>query len=148
MSDATLSPEQLQEAKRYSRWQLAGDLADRGLDLAYLAAMSFLFATLLDRWLADRWGLQNDLLRLSLFYIVLTGLHALISFPLSFFSGHVLEHRFGLSNQTLSKWIGRYLKRQALTMLIGLPVTLLLFAIIYGPLDLLGGWSRPRRTLY
>ncbi len=131
MSDATLSPEQLQEAKRYSRWQLAGDLADRGLDLAYLAAMSFLFATLLDRWLADRWGLQNDLLRLSLFYIVLTGLHALISFPLSFFSGHVLEHRFGLSNQTLSKWIGRYLKRQALTMLIGLPVTLLLFAIIW-----------------
>ena len=37
-----------------------------------------------------------------LFLIVFAG-HVAVSFPLSFYSGHVLEHRFGLSNLTVRR---------------------------------------------
>ncbi|MBN1793814.1 MAG: M48 family metallopeptidase [Candidatus Omnitrophica bacterium] len=35
----------------------------------------------------------------------------LVTIPLSFYQGYIVEHQFGLSNQTLSRWVDDYLKR-------------------------------------
>ena len=112
MTDAELA-----EAKRYGRLDLACGLADKTIDVAYLAAAAFLLARPLDAWLqsypllAGNWSL-----RLAVFFLLITAIHLLVSFPLSFYSGHVLEHQFQLSTQTFRRWLWQYLKRNLLAI--------------------------------
>ena len=65
--------------------ELICSLADKAIDVAYLAVMAFAFARPLDdlltRWL-PRFGL-----RLAAMYAIVVSLHMAISFPLSFYSG-------------------------------------------------------------
>ena len=42
------------------------------------------------------------MLRLLALFGIVIGLHILVSLPLSFYSGYVVEHQFGLSNQSLA----------------------------------------------
>ena len=64
-------------------------------------------------------------------FAIVTGLHVLLSFPLSLYSGFVLEHRFGLSRQTLGRWLWRYVKRNLLVLAFGLAMFEGLYAIIW-----------------
>jgi len=117
---AEMSPEQRAEAKTYSHRKLFCQLADRVIDLVYLVLMAFLFARPLDAWLGS-WKMLagNAMLRLAMLFLVVYLLHLAISFPLSFFSGFVLEHRFGLSRQSLRGWWVRYLKQNSLGLVLG-----------------------------
>ena len=45
---------------------------------------------------------EQSMLRLLALFGVVIGLHILVSLPLSFYSGYVVEHQFGLSNQSLA----------------------------------------------
>ncbi len=49
-----------------------------------------------------------------LFYILIE----LILLPLSYYRGYIIEHRFGLSNQTLAMWLSDYLKENGISILI------------------------------
>lgn len=127
-----MTPEQLAEAKRYGRAQLYCDLADKGLDLAYLAVAAFLLARPLDRWLAGAVPLAwFDTLRLAALYLAVFGLHVVVSFPLSFYAGHVLEHRYQMSTQSLGRWLLRYAKRMALGGAFALALFVGLFWVIW-----------------
>src|SRR5215472_4053888 len=108
-SSDEMTADQLEEAKRYGRLELICDLADKAIDLAVLGALAFIFARPLDRWLAD--VVPRAGIRLAALFAVITIIHLAISFPLSLYSGFVLEHRFGLSRQTLGRWLWRYVKR-------------------------------------
>ena len=90
---AEMTPEQLAEAKQYGRLSLLCDLADKALDVAFLTVMAFAFAMPLDGWLSR--FVAADTLRLLLIFVVTTLAHVAVSFPLSLFAGHTLEHRFG-----------------------------------------------------
>jgi len=123
---------QLAEAKRYGRQQLICALVDRAIDLAYLAVMALALARPLDAWLGH-WPLvarYASLRLLGLLWIV-AGLHAVLSFPLSYYSGHVLEHRYGLSTQTLLAWLWRWVKRLALGLALGSILVPGLFWVIW-----------------
>ncbi|MEX0587088.1 MAG: hypothetical protein WD176_10615, partial [Pirellulales bacterium] len=109
-----LTPDELAEAKRYARVGLICELADRLLDLVFLAVMAFVVARPLDERLAELPGLAAATPRLVAFYFVMFVLHVAISFPLSFYAGYVIERRFELSKQTFSRWLARYLKRTGL----------------------------------
>ena len=130
---AGLSPEQQAEARRYGRISLALTLADMGLDLVYLSLMAFAFAWPIDAWLATfapLAGEQNFLRLLALFGVVI-GLHILVSMPLSFYSGYVVEHRFGLSNQTLRRWTRNWALSNTLAVLLGAALNVGLFWIMW-----------------
>ncbi len=114
-----LTQEQQAEAREYGRRQLACDLIDRFIDLAYLAMMAFLFAWPLDRWLQTFPTLQSPTLRLIVMYLLVTLLHVVVSFPLSFYAGHLLEHHYGLSRQSFGGWLWRYAKMILLTLALG-----------------------------
>jgi STE24 endopeptidase len=129
-----MTPEQLAEAREYGRLELICDLADKALDLTYLAAFAALFALPLDAWLAER--LPNDYVRWGAMFLAVTLGHIAVSFPLSFYSGHVLEHRFKLSKLSLAGWIWRYLKRNLLAIVFGSLLFVGLLAIIRWT----GGW--------
>ncbi len=126
---AEMTPEQLAETKRYGRQQLVCDIVDRAVDLTYLTAVACFLAIPLDRWLAE--PVSSRWIRLAFMFGIVTGLHIVASFPISFFSGHVLEHRYGLSRQSFGRWLSRYLKKNGLTLLIGLLLFEGLYAIIW-----------------
>jgi len=137
-----MSPEELAEAKRYGRRQLACTLLDKGLDVGYLAVAALVLARPLDGWLRtcplleSRWSL-----RLMAMLVLVMGLHACVSFPLSYYSGFALEHRFGLSTLSFLGWLWRYAKRLALAGALAVLMFLGLFWLIWivGPYWWLAG---------
>ncbi len=129
--DGEMTPEQREESKAYGRRELACTLLDMAIDVLYLSGIAFFAAVALDRWLS-RWPLlQNDWLRLAALYLVTTGCHYGISFPLSCYSGFLLEHQYGLSRQRFARWLGRYLLQNLLVVAFGLLMVVGLFAIIW-----------------
>jgi len=107
-----MTPEELAEAKRYGRCDLACTIVDKVVDVAYLGVMALVVAWPLDAWLRGFPLLEaSRSLRLVAMLGIVFGFHVLVSFPLSCYSGHVLEHQFGLSNQTFPAWLWRYAKR-------------------------------------
>lgn len=127
-----MTPAELAEAREYGRLQLRCDLIDRAVDLVYLALMAFLFAKPLDAFLSrSTWLAQYDTLRLAALAIVVLLLHYAVSFPLSFYSGFRLEHRFSLSNLSFPGWIGRYAKRIGLTVAFSVVMFVGLYWIIW-----------------
>ena len=131
-----MTAEELDEAKRYGRAGLVCTLVDKAIDIVYLGVMALLLAPAIDAWLTESALLENCWsLRLVVLFLIVIGLHAGVSFPLSYYSGHVLEHRFGLSNLTFAGWLWRYAKRLALAVGFGILMFLGLFWII-----LLAGW--------
>ena len=139
-ADSTgMTDEQLAEAKRYGRYDLICTLADKGLDLVDLAAAALLAAGPIDAWLKGYLPADNSLhmsLRLAAMFLIVIAGHVCVSFPLSFYSGHVLEHRFGLSTQTFGGWLWRYAKRNALAVGFGLVLVSGLYWLIWttGPI--------------
>jgi len=114
---AGMTDEQLAEAKQYGRRDLVCYLADKAIDVVYLSAAAFLLAGPIDRWLSGgaRLG-QIETLRLVTLFLIVTAGHVAVSFPLSFYAGHVLEHRYELSNQTFAGWLWRYVKKMLLAV--------------------------------
>ena len=65
-------------------------------------------------------------------YFLFFSLYSLVlSFPLSFYSGFVLEHQYELSNQTFSAWLWEWAKKQILGFVISAPLVLLLYVLIW-----------------
>lgn len=126
---AEMTPEQLAEAKRYGHISLVCDLLDKGLDVAYLSVAALVLAAPVDRWLAGR--ITGDTWRLMAIFVLMTFGHMLVSFPLSVYSGYVVEHRFGLSRLSFAGWLARYAKRISLTVVFGLVIFALLYQLIW-----------------
>jgi len=127
-----MTGEELAEAKRYGRYDLACTLADKGLDVAYLAVAAFWLALPMDAWLKDcsflpdyRWA------RLPVLFLIVTVGHICVSMPLSFYSGYLLEHRFGLSRLTVGGWFWRYVKRMLLALGFAALMMMGLYALIW-----------------
>ena len=57
-------------------------------------------------------------------------------FPLSYYSGHVLEHHYELSNETFGEWFADFIK----SLLIDLVLATVLFSVIYALLRWIPGW--------
>ena len=140
MMDTTvleLDPQRQQQARRYARIQRRLMMAETLAGLAYLGL-----------WIAAGWALdvQHALasrpeggllpfeprasIRLLLFTAALALPWIALTLPLSFYSGFVLPHRFGLSTQTRRGWVIDQLKSGSLSMLLGNPLLLGMYALI------------------
>jgi STE24 endopeptidase len=69
----------------------------------------------------------NDWLLVALYIIVFGGIYTTLTLPLGYYSGFVLPHRFGQSNQSLKDWAIDQLKGLA----IGAPIGLLMVELMY-----------------
>jgi len=119
------------EVKQYSRAGLLCDLADSGLDVVYLSIMAFFAARPLDEWLTRTAGFESLWTRLAIMFLVVTGVYMVVSFPLSYYSGHVLEHKYGMSRMSSSAWLGRYAKRNLLALGFGVLLIEGLYCLIW-----------------
>ena len=129
---AAQSPAQQAEAHRYGQLGLYCDLLDRAVDLIYLACMALIFSPALSQWLAGvTWLSDWPSGQVAAMFLITFGLHACVSLPLSFYSGHLLEKQFGLSKQTAARWFTRYAKRMLLSITFGLLLFLGLYFMIW-----------------
>jgi STE24 endopeptidase len=66
-----------------------------------------------------------------LIYIFVIGLvSSILSFPVDYYFGFRLEHKFGLSNQTFIKWITEGLKSTGVGIVLGVPILILFYYIL------------------
>jgi len=105
-----LSPEEEAEARRYRVASLRWTLIDKAVDLIYLGTVAIFAGTILlgwsksIPWIGSTWTGQV----IGVFLLVTAG-HIVVSFPISYIGGFLLEHRFGLSTLRFWKWLFRYL---------------------------------------
>jgi len=120
----------VKEVKRYARRRYLLFFAHLAVGVAFLAAMiaggSSAFA---DR--AREIAGPNAFLGAVFFYFAGFSLaYLLVSLPLSFYGGYVLEHQFGLSTQALDRWAKRRLKKWLLSFVIAAPLVLAFYAML------------------
>lgn len=64
------------------------------------------------------------------YFVFLSLVSALLTFPLDWYSGFAIPHRFGLSNQTFLAWFGEGMKELAISLVIGAPLIALALVAI------------------
>jgi STE24 endopeptidase len=137
----TLDPEKQKQSKQYARIHRRLWLVDTIFSAAYALMWLFLgWSASVRAWLHHlitvNWSLTTgaDWLLVALYIAIFGGLYAIISLPLSYYSGFVLPHRFDQSNQSLKDWVVDQLKGLA----IGAPLGLLMLELLYLALRLTG----------
>jgi STE24 endopeptidase len=123
------------EVKRYQRQKLTVTVIATVLGIAAVALMAFWGGPRLNG-LVEEWLGEGRWLRLvALAFVYAAGLE-LLTLPLDFWSGFVLEHRYRLSNQTLRGWLWKRLKGY----LVGGPLGLVMVTGLYALLWYGGAW--------
>jgi STE24 endopeptidase len=128
-----LDPERQKQAKEYARIRRRLWLVDTVFSALYaLAWLFFGWAISLRSWLSQ--FTQNDWILVPLFVLFFGGVYTVLNLPLSYYSGFVLPHRFGQSNQTFKDWVIDLLKNMA----VGAPIGLILLELLYLALRVTG----------
>jgi STE24 endopeptidase len=123
------------EVKRYQQQKITIVLVSSILSLAWLALLGFSVGPELGKQYTEWFG-HEEWLRLLASAAVLGFTLELLTFPLDFYSGFVLEHRYQLSNQTLAGWWWKRVKGYGVGGVLGL----LLVGGLYGILWITGNW--------
>jgi len=128
-----LDPEKQKQAKEYARIRRRLWLVDTVFGAIYaLAWLFFGWAIALRTWLMT--FTTNQWLLVALFVAIFGGIYSILNLPLGYYSGFVLPHRFGQSNQTFKDWVIDQIKGLA----IGAPLGLLLLELLYLALRVTG----------
>ena len=116
-------------ARRYQRARRYLRLADFLLGWAWLAALLLLgwSAVLCD----FAWAMARNFgVALLCYTALLALLGKALGLPLDYYSGYVLEHRYGLSNQTRAAWVKDQAKGFALGVALALVATQVLYRLL------------------
>jgi STE24 endopeptidase len=137
----SLDPERQKQAKEYARIRRRLWLVDTAFSTVYaLAWLFFGWSIFVREWLTTlvtgNWSVTtgSDWLIIALYIAIFGGVYSLLTMPLGYYSGFVLPHRFGQSNQSLKDWIVDRIKGLA----IGAPLGLLMLELLYLALRLTG----------
>jgi len=131
--EVKLDPARQHQAREYARIRRRLLLADLGLGAAF--ALLWLLSGA-SAWLRDQiLGLtQQPLLVVALYAAIFGAIYGLLDAPLSYYSGFVLPHHYGLSTQTLRAWLWDQLKESAIGGVLGLILLEVVYALLrYSP---------------
>jgi STE24 endopeptidase len=135
MSEISIDPQRQVQAKEYARINRRLMLVDLAIGAIYtlawlLAGWSASLQGALSAWTSNPWLLVAG------FALVFGGIYYLINLPLSYYSGFVLPHRFGMSNESFSGWVIDQLKSLGVSVVLGG----ILIEVIYAVLRLSPEW--------
>ncbi len=125
----TLTPERRAQAIAYSRsvyiLYFLGSLVSIGI---YLLLWRARIAETFRSW-ARKISCRH-IVQCLIFVPLFVAAATLLNLPLDFYSGYVLEHRFGLSTQGLASWLGDWGKSLAITAVAGVIVAWIFYAVV------------------
>ncbi len=115
--------------KKYNNTKLFLDISESVITFILIFLFVFSgYSKQLEKYLYQ--FISNDYL-LLLVFIFITGLvFSIIFFPINFYTGFYLEHKYNLSNQTFWKWIWEGLKGLLVGAIIGVPIILVFYYVI------------------
>ena len=133
-TDATTAPLELEatppEVKRYQRQKLQAGIIGTVVSFIWLAVFAFIAGPELGEQ-TRQWFGDNEWLRLLLTAAALGITLEVLTLPLEFWSGFILEHRYHLSNQSLGGWLWRHAKGLAVGGVLGIVLTYGLYAVLW-----------------
>ncbi len=117
------------KSKKYNNIKLGISITKSVVSFILIVAFVYShFSLALENWLGNY--LSNSYL-LFLAFILITGLAGILLFsPVNYYKDFYLEHKYGLSNQTLGKWLFENFKGLVVSLIIGVPVLLVFYFII------------------
>ena len=119
----------MDSAKKYNNIKLAIGIGEGIVSFILLLLFVYLGYSLeLENFLSNYFSNSYLLFISFLFAIGIAG--SVISFPVSWYSGFYLEHKYNLSNQTFVKWIWENFKGLLVSLTIGIPVLLTFYYIL------------------
>ena len=125
-AEPTNASAQSSQAKKYSRIKLTLSLI--GTTFSFIVTLAIVmtgFSLRVENFVHSY--TQSPYVALLLFVAVLGVLSGIISFPLSFYSGFVVEHRYNLSNQSFFQWLWE----QGKAFLVSIPIAVPLMLLFY-----------------
>jgi len=130
MTDQPITENRAQQARDYEAIHNRLFAARIGITVVLLVWFLFSGASLdlaegLRSRFPDQWWLVN-----AVYVLVTLFAYSAALFPLSFYSGHWLEHRYGLSNQSLSSWAGDYFKELVLELVLTVAFLSVVYALL------------------
>ncbi len=133
------SPPRSEDAKAYNRIKLTAGITSSLFSFTLLVALVATAAgTSVARWCSS--VIANPYGALLLFACAVGLMQSALTLPLAWYSGFLVEHRFGLSNQSPGQWALEHLKGLALAA----PLAAGVFCILYYCLGRFGGlWWLP-----
>jgi STE24 endopeptidase len=119
MTETALDPERQRKAKEYARIRHRLLVADLAIAAVYVLV---LLLSGLSAWFKAQLLLvtTHPLVVIALYFLAFSIVYGLFDFPLSYYGGYVLPHRYGLSTQSLKGWLADQAKGGVLSLGIGL----------------------------
>ena len=126
MPEPELDPRRQEKAREYARLRRYLFFIDLALGAVFLLVI--LFSGLSS-------GLRNLLdfplpARVALYFLVLILGYGALTFPLNIYSGFILPHRYGLSNQSLRSWFADELKGLLLALTLGMALLVVIYLFL------------------
>lgn len=123
------------KSARYHRLKRRAEIASVGWTTVLLAALL---------WSGAAQALRDGVLAVTasaslavvLYVLCLAVLHEAGALPIAFYAGHLLEHRYGVSRQSLGQWLLDHGKAATL----GLAIGVLIASIVYALMRALPSW--------
>lgn len=79
--------------------------------------------------------IRNSYGALALYFLIFSLMILIIDLPMAYYSGYILEQKFGLSNQTPRSWAWDFTKKSVLSFLFSLALILGLYALVWNFAD-------------
>ncbi|HSV86574.1 MAG TPA: M48 family metallopeptidase [Levilinea sp.] len=129
MDVIALDAQRQKQAKKYASIRRRLMLVDLSIGIVYLVAWLFTGWSIdLRHWLLT--FTSSHFLLLTGFLGVFGGIFFLVNLPLAYYSGFVLPHSFGQSNQALKGWLLDQLKGLSIAGLIGLILVQIIYMVL------------------
>jgi len=114
------------DAKRYNNIKLAVGISEGIASFILILLFVWLgYSLRLENYLSE--FISSSYLLFICFILVMGFAGSILSFPVSYYSGFYLEHKFNLSNQTFGKWIWENFKGLLVSLVIGIPILFTFF---------------------
>ncbi|MGH9352706.1 MAG: M48 family metallopeptidase [Terriglobia bacterium] len=124
-----LPPAVREKAVRYSQTQYALYFGGVALELAIYAALWLCGFGAWLRNLSHR-ASRRLLIRCLIFIPIFWAAASVIAFPLDYYGGYIIEHRFGLSTQGFASWMGDWGKTLLLSAIAAVIAAWILYRVI------------------
>jgi len=134
-SEESLPPNQNNPESDNGRLERARQYSRIRIKLSIISTILFFVVTLLlvslgiTEWMEEAgYGASSSpYIALIIFALIFGVVNSVITFPLKVYSGYILEHRFGLSNQSFISWLWDGVKGMLVGAVIGTPILLIFY---------------------